>query len=247
MSSHLADEQIVDYLDGTLSDAAERLTNGHLEACDDCWRRLAELARFDTFVQSHVPFDLAISAAMFEVNERLLESRSEPPRRARRLAFLLAAAGVLIATSVWLLTGNGEPGLRLRITRDAAENQVRSAPHERFHLDLELPEPGFVAAFAQFADGRIEQLVPAGAATVDSKAGAPLPRGPARLPASELLDWEYAADQMPRAVLVVRFSSEPDDASLAELRMAWGADTRTLSELMARPGRTAQLLPFPPR
>lgn len=248
MSTHLADEQIVEYLDGTLSTGDEQLASSHLGGCDDCRSRLADLAQFDGFVQSHQLVDEVATAAMFEVSERVLASRD--PRRRSGFGFggfvtMLAAALLLVAGSLWTLSGPGGENLGLRITRYVPDGAMRSAPPERFHFDLDLAAPGFVAAFARFADGKVEQLLPAG---LRSPIGGAALRGEVRLPQNELLDWEYPADHLPREVLVMVFATEPDEAVLAEVRVAFGSQVpEVLAKLMAAPGCRAQVMSFPGR
>ncbi len=248
MSTHLADEQIVEYLDGTLSTTDEQAAGGHLGGCDDCRSRLADLAQFDGFVQSHQLVDEVATAAMFEVSERVLASR-EPRRRAGfgfgGFVTMLAAALLLVAGSLWTLSGPDGESLGLRITRYVPDGALRSAPPERFHLDLELAEPGFLAVWARFTDGKIEQLLPAGSLAAIGGVGQ---RGKVRLPENELLDWEYPADHLPHEVLVMVFASEPDEAGLAEVRAAWAAEApEVFAKRMTAPGRRAQVMPFPGR
>lgn len=237
---HIADEQIVDYLDGTLSPAVERTVEGHLEACADCRSRLADLAQFDAFVQGHQPVDEVTTAAMFEVSQQVLKSRASPAARRGGIVSVLVAALLLVAGGWWAFSC-GDSGLSLRITRYVPEGVLRSAPPERFHLDLELAAPGHVAALARFPDGRVDVLLPrAGGATEL------LPRGAVRLPANELLDWEYPTDRMPREILVVVGSAPMGAVELQELRAAMVSSVAGVVPPLATANeRRAQLVPFP--
>lgn len=208
MSTHLLDETIVEYLDGTLATADERLADGHLAACSECRERLAGLARFDAFVQAHQPLDEVTDAALFEASERLL---GRAPRRSWFGTFgvLLVAALVVFGTLPWW--GGGADELALRVVRYTPPGVVRSAPPERFHLDLQLAEPAQVAVFARFADQVVELAT---GATGPSAAGA------VRVPAHELLDWEYPADRLPGELLVV-VGAALEPAAAAAIRAAW--------------------------
>ncbi|MBP8301037.1 MAG: zf-HC2 domain-containing protein [Planctomycetes bacterium] len=242
MSTHLTDEQVVEYLDGTLATPVEQQARTHLADCSDCRIRLADLAQFDGFVQSHQPQDEVAAAAMFEISERVIAARA--PRRGfgfGGLATMLAAAVLLVATSLWMMSGPGAEGLGLRITRYVPDGGLRSAPPERFHLDLKLAEPGFVAAFARLPDGKVEQLLPAPGTSLERQAA-----GEVRLPANELLDWEYPADQLPREVLVVVGAVVLDAERLVALRAEWLVSAPGQLPSTATVGLRAQVLPFPP-
>lgn len=239
--NHLSDERIVEYLDGTLSSAVERSANGHFEVCADCRRRLADLSQFDAFVQSHQPVDEVTTAAMFEVSQKVLMGRSAPTQGRGVFSMLLAAALLLVVVGGWWAMSGDAAGFGLRITRYVPEGVLRSAPPERFHLDLDLAEPGHVAAFARFADGRVDVLLPrAGGATELN------PRGAVRLPVSEMLDWEYPADQLPREVLVVVGPKPIDAAGLQEVRAALAlVAAGAVPPVATANERRAQLLAFP--
>jgi hypothetical protein len=244
MSAHLTPEQFVEYADGTLPPATEALVAAHLEECGTCRASLAELSEFDGFVQSHHLGDDLLTAAMFEVSERVLAGPAlagPSSWRTWRVLVLVAAALLVAPLALWTFSGGGADDLGVRITRYLPEGALRSAPPERFHLDLDLADAAYVAVFAKFRDGKVAQLAPGGALTMS-------PRGPLRVPANELLDWEYPPDRMPTQVLVVAFAVEPAATVLAEVRAAWAASASIeLPGAAISPGRRAQLLPFPAR
>lgn len=243
MNTHPADEQIVEYLDGTLGLAIERDVNAHLGDCADCRLRLADLAEFDTFMQSHQPADEVATAAMFAISERVLRA-ARPGRRWSALATMLAAALLLVTGALWAFSASDAEDLGTRITRYVPDGALRSMPPERFHLDVHLGEPAFVAVFARFADGKVVQLLPAGPA--DPSPRGPSPRGAVRLPENELLDWEYPADHMPVAVLVVACAVVPDGPALADLGTGWSkVAADQLPPAATVEGRRAELVPFP--
>jgi len=238
MNTHPDDEQIVEYLDGTLAPTAERDVDAHLGGGADCRLRLADLAQFDTFVQSHQPADEVATAAMFAVSERVLRA-ARPGRRWGALATMLAAALLLVTGALWAIAASDAEDLGTRITRYVPDGALRSMPPERFHLDVQLVQPSFVAVFARFAYGKVVQLLPAGPATAS-------PRGAVRLPENELLDWEYPADHMPVAVLVVACAVVPDGAALTDLGTAWSkVAADQLPPAATVEGRRAELVPFP--
>jgi hypothetical protein len=240
MSQHLEMEQIVAYLDGTLSEHAERTCGAHLDACDSCRARLAELEQFDRFVQCNQPGEDLITAAMFEVSEQVLNRPRLPRRWGSMMALVAAALLVGTVAVLWSMERSPAGDLAMRITRYQPAGLPRSAPPERFHVDLDLAAPGYVAVFAKFADGQVKTLAPLAAPAMAAA-------GPLRLPGNELLDWEYPADQMPAQVLVVVFPNEPAAALLAEVEATWYRQaTGSVPAMVTADGCRAQLLPMPP-
>lgn len=243
MSQHVADEDLVEYLDGTTPPERDGAIEPHLGHCPDCRERLADLARFDHFVQRHQPVDETALADMFAVSERLLRApRAVAPTGRRRfaVAFAAAAAALLLVVSVWW-SQRGAPvaGLGFTVTRYAPPDLLRSALPERFHVDAALAEPAFVVLLARFPSGDVAVLQPDGDA-------ARAPAGPLRLPRSELLDWEYPGDRLPRELLAVLCPTAPSAALLDALRGAWAAAAPgTVPELARADGRRAECLPFP--
>ena len=99
----------------------------------------------------------------------------------------------------------------------------------------------FVAAFARLPDGKVEQLLPAPGTALERQAA-----GEVRLPANELLDWEYPAEQLAREVLVVVGPVVLDAERLVALRAEWLASAPGQLPSTATVGLRAQVLPFPP-
>jgi hypothetical protein len=238
MSTHIADEDLVEYLDGTLANGAESAVGQHLSTCTDCRARLADLAQFDTFVQSHAPADELTAAAMFEVGERVLAAGPAPKGMRAGLWGLLLAAVVLLGVSVWF--AQGERDLGLRVVRYVPDSALRAAPPERFHLDAVLPQAGFVVVLARRPDGGVVRL------PLDEGEGV-VPAGAVRLPHHELLDWEHPADQLPREVLLAVFAAPPGAVEIQLLQQQWakcGAGEVPAAD--AGTWRFVQRVDFPP-
>jgi anti-sigma factor RsiW len=75
LDSHLAEETILRWLDGEVSDDEERRTRDHLETCEACRLRLEDEGRFNLLLR------------------RGLQRRPAPARLKRRIRYGLAAAG----------------------------------------------------------------------------------------------------------------------------------------------------------
>ncbi|MBL8722453.1 MAG: zf-HC2 domain-containing protein [Planctomycetes bacterium] len=244
MSSHPSDADLVEYQDGTMAPHLDLAIEAHLAECQDCHQRLDGLRRFDQFVHCHQPVEATSLASMFEVSRRLLQAG--PPQRRpsvwRVAAGLAAAAALLLSVGLWWSqVGSAGPGLGFTIQRYTPPDAVRSAPPERFHLDAVLAAPAFVVVLARLPSGEVVVLLP------DGTPGRS-PAGSVRLPPSELLDWEYPGDQLPRELLVVLCPTAPAAALLGELRAAWAeAPERTVPALLQADGRRAECLPFPGR
>jgi anti-sigma factor RsiW len=246
MSPHLAPETIVEYLDGTLTQGAERLAHEHLAGCTDCQRRFGELAQFDGFVLGATAGDEATDAAMFAVADRLLHRPA--PRRFGWLPALLIAACLLAGVSTWLGLRSGPDTFACGIHRYVPDERVRAGELERFHLDLDLGGPRWLCVLQKGADGTVTRLFPDPNPVVASL-GCDLPlRGAARVPASEITDWEFTAATAPRELLVAPLAAEPTAAALDSLQREYGGmggSTPTPAMLGLSP--EARVVPFPAR
>ena len=233
---HPADERLLQHYDGTLDDDDAAIAD-HVASCPLCRSRLDELAALDAFVVARAPQDAMADAAMFAAAERALSQPSHGSWRRHALPLLLALVAAGLALAVWL--GSTADRCRLHLEHYRAADPLRAAATARFHLAIEAPEPVFVIALARLADGTCDELLPGAMAPVAV-------RGTARLPANELLDWEYPAARAPREVLVVVTTAPPGDAARRNLATAVAATPLGEVPPIARELGEATLLPFAP-
>lgn len=233
MSAHLADERIVEFLDGTMVPAAIATTSGHLDGCADCRRRLAMLAAFDEFVQSNRPEEDATTSAMFDVSQRLLAGSQG---RSFRIPLLLAALLLVGVAVAFAIARGGAVGFEARAVMVTVAEATRGQAMQRLHLELAPAVAVHVLAFARLPAGGAVQLLPEG----ESERVGP---GAVRLPADELLDWEYPADAVPSELLVVLSPDAPSRELAKRLREAWAAAAPgTVPPLAIADGRTARVV-----
>jgi hypothetical protein len=247
MSTHLAPEALVEYLDGTLPQREERHAHEHLAGCADCQRRFGELAQFDGFVLGAVDRDEVTDAAMFAVADRLLPQHA-PRRFGRWLPSLLLAACFVAGVSAWLGLRSDPVTFACTIHRYAPDAQVRAGMIERFHLDLEVGTARWLCVLQRGADGAVTRLFP-DPNPVLANLGCDLPlRGAVRVPHSELSDWEFTGTAPPRELLVVPLSAEPTAATLDALQRGFaGASGQVLAPELLAISPEARVVPFPPR
>jgi len=237
-SEHVSDVALLAYHDGAIDQDGERAVEQHLRACGPCRARLSKLAEFDHFVHGQQPLEDTTAAEMFAMNERLLAAY-RPPRVWPWRGFLLAAALLLGSALFWGLSGGGG-GLEFVVHR-AAEPITRSEPGVRLHATTRLSEAAWLAVFVRLPDGSARQLLPDGA-PVQSAAG------DLRLPANELLDWEFASTQAPSELLLVSFPAAPTADQLAEVQRAFAAaKPGSIPALATSGGRKAGLQLVPAR
>lgn len=262
MTSHLPPEVLVAFLDGTLDEPNERHAAAHLQACGECARQLAELRSFDEFVAPaaagrNEAGTAMTEAAMFDVARRVLaqgpandHTARAGPRRPGWLAPMLLAAVALLAATLYatFFVHPNEAGVGMRVRRYAPTETMRGATH-RFHLELDVPAPRWLAVFAREADGGATQLFPSpNPALADLATPLPLAAGSRRVPAEEMLDWEFDSTRPPSALWIVPMGAAPAAADLAVIRTALAAapDAGVPPGLQQR-FTEARHLPFPRR
>ncbi|MBK8097204.1 MAG: hypothetical protein IPK26_08855 [Planctomycetes bacterium] len=260
MTAHLPPEVLIAFQDGTLDESTEREAAAHLHRCTECAQQLAELRSVDEFVApaaaARTEAGAAMTeAAMFDVAQRVLTqprtssegARAGPGRPGWLAPLLLAALGLLAATLYATMIADAPAAaVGIRVHRYTADQAMRGAAH-RFHVELDVPAPRWLAVFARTADGRIEQLFPSvnpALASLDTPM--PLRAGTQRVPAEAMLDWEFDGDRPPQMLWVVPMPDAPDNDGRRWLRdlLTNGADPTIASALQQR-FRDARAVPFP--
>ena len=262
MTAHLPPEVLIAFQDGTLDEPTERTAAAHLHACTECAQQLAELRSVDEFVAPAAATRTEAGAAMTEaamvdVAPRVLKqprpnsegARAGPGRPGWLAPLLLAALALLAATLYATMTADSAaPDGGVRVLRYTPTDSMRGAM-QRFHIELAVVAPRWLAVFARGADGRLEQLFPpTNPALGDLGTPLPLGAGSRRVPAEEMLDWEFDADRPPQMLWVVPMPDAPDSDRLRSIRDTLArADGPAVPKDLSRQFAEARAVPFPPQ
>jgi hypothetical protein len=111
----------------------------------------------------------------------------------------LAAACVVALWATWAVG----PPPNCVIERYRPAGELRADPVERYSLQVSLRGPRWVAIWQQGADGLVRLLPHANPVLGDLGLALPLGEGWHRVPATELLDFEFPAASPPQQVVVV--------------------------------------------
>lgn len=244
--NHPDPEQLLRYAEGEDVPAA---VASHMVECDQCTAALADVARFETRLATSSTLPDGERAALRRVTERLLATPAAA-RRPRLLAKLgvavLAAAAVLVATLLLWTSPDGLVGFDVR--RYDPANVVRSERLERFALDVRVDASRWVALWQ--LDGKVGKRLMPHADPLLRWLGSemPLPAGPHRVPAAEVLDFEFPSNQPPTGLVLVTFEQEPAEGTLAAIEQMIATTARDgLQAAMAAKWPEARVLPFPGR
>lgn len=225
----------------------------HVAACTACSAQLAELGAFETMLADHATLPGAQRERLRATTARLLrgDAAAARPGSVRRFPLwpalgVAALAAALFATlSLWP-TPHGLTDLDVR--RYAPEGELRSDRSERFALSLRTTEPRWLAIWA-IGDGTGRRLLPDASAPLPTYGVTfPLPAGDHRVPAAELLDFEFPVTAAPQRLLVVPTAAALDDAQLAAIDAAVRTGDRAVFwPEVARRHPEARLVEFPAR
>ncbi|HEX5054334.1 MAG TPA: hypothetical protein VFZ65_21325 [Planctomycetota bacterium] len=242
--NHPEPETLLRYADGEPVDAS---IVEHLHTCTECHTALTELGRFEADVAAATPIRPHQRQAMRAVAQRLLE----PPRSALRTWRLTAAAVALAAgvLAMFALWAPGRPVCTIEVHRYEPPGTMRSGHVERFQIDVDVAAPRWLAIWSVDDRGRPTRLLPNVEPTLRYLGTEmPLVSGRHRVPASELLDFEFTDANAPRALLLVPSVNELQPAGLAAIERVLVDEPRErwLAAVAALHAE-AQLIPFPAR
>lgn len=219
----------------------------HLEVCVDCRTQLAELGRFEQHLAAAAALDPGERARLRATTARVLATAQ---RRAsfRRLAGLtvVALAAALLATVVLWPRGGGLGAIGVR--RYEPEQVVRAGKLERYSLTVECGAPRWLALW-QLDGPSGKRLVPhADPLLKYLGAEMPLPAGVHRVPATDVLDFEFDTAAPPTGLLLVVHATELADAELVAIeRLVKETPRDRLLALVQAKWPEARLLAFPAR
>ena len=241
--SHPTAERLLQFADGAELAADERQ---HLDQCDACQQQLAELAAFEAAVADHLPMPPAARRRAQRATAALL-GRGALPRAHRRLvaagAWAAAAASLLAALLLW------SRGPSLPTIVCDRPDPTRAAAFARFHVDCVLAAGSWPLLWSEGDDGSLQPLLP-NADPLLAYLGAepPLAKGPHRLPASALFDFEFEPARPPRLLRLVvadRATSAAERSTLQQQLTECAPAARQAWLQQRFP--TAWELPFPDR
>ncbi len=139
MNMHLAEQQLIDYQFKLASDAGMEGARAHLEQCEACRQRLAELNRkfaaLDLLREEIKPSEALIA--------RTVENAKAPRARVVPLLSLpwlgATAAAIVVGVAVFLMSNQGPQGQPERILAPTA-SEPKDAPTRRM-IERRAPEP----------------------------------------------------------------------------------------------------------
>lgn len=204
-------ENLLEYAEG----AARPDVAAHVVTCTACSDQLAELGAFETMLAERETLPTAERERLRAVTARTL--RGEAPREAPRsesprsgtvrrfplwpaLGVAVLAAAVLAALTLW---PSPHGLLDLDVRCYPPEGAMRAEPIERFALSLRVADPRWIAIW-EIGNSTGRRLLPDHDAPLPTFGVTfPLAAGDHRVPASELLDFEYSTSAKPRQLLVI--------------------------------------------
>lgn len=240
--THPDPEQLLLYAEGAVVPAnlAE-----HIASCGECRDALAELGRFETQLAASASLPAGERAALRATTERLLATPSRRPTFRFGLGFVTAAiaAGVLATLALW----PSPRGLcELGVRRYEPTNVVRAERMERFAIDVEFDAPRWLAVW-QLDATSCQRLMPHADPLLRwLGAEMPLQPGKHRVPAAEVLDFEFAAARPPEGLVVVAQATEWTEAQLVAIEQSINGTPRPqLAAALQRQWPEAWLAGFP--
>lgn len=190
----------------------------HVAHCPDCQAQLHELALLETQIAAAATLDGDERSALRATSERLLAARAVPRgprwRRLAPAALAVVAAALLATLASW---PRGERIGDVVVRRYVPDGTPRSAPRERFALDVELTAPRWLALWQVDANGVTRLLPHADPLLRWLGATMPLPRGRHRVPAADVFDFELAPAAPPRGLLLIATAAALTDAEHAAI------------------------------
>lgn len=198
----------------------------HTQGCPQCTQQLAALGRFESHLALASELTPGERARLRAVTERVL-ARPRGTLRFRRGAgvVLVSFAAVLVAL---LLLWRGADGLcEVSVRRYVPDEVMRSERLERFAIDVAFEAPRWLCVWQLGDDGKSTRLMPHADPLLRwLGAEMPLAAGRHRVPAAEVLDFEFAADKPPAGLVMLAAPAEPSTAELAAIEVVIAATPR---------------------
>ena len=219
----------------------------HVQACPECSQQLAVLGR----VESHLALASELTAderaRLRAATERVLAVPARGTLRFRRGAgvVLVSLAAVLVAL---LLLWRGADGLtEVSVRRYVPDEVMRSERLERFAIDVAFEAPRWLCVWQLGDVGKSARLMPHADPLLRwLGAEMPLAAGRHRVPAAEVLDFEFAADKPPAGLVMLAAPAEPSTAELAAIEAVIAATPRLeLAAALQAKWPEARVVAFP--
>ncbi|MEO6597790.1 MAG: hypothetical protein ABIP94_23845 [Planctomycetota bacterium] len=243
--NHPEPDVLLRYADG---EQVEPTTVEHLLSCRECGAALAELGSFEARVAAAAPIAPDGRRAMREVAERLLVRRPRAVVDRRRMAAIAVALAACVL-AFFVLWRPDHQVCTVGVHRYEPADTLRGERTERFQIDVDTVAPRWLAMWRLDDKGPAQRLMPHPEPLLRYLGTEmPLPPGKHRVPATELLDFEFASDAAPTALLLVPSTAELQPAQLAaiEALLAMKPRDQLLAAIATLHGE-AQLIAFPSR
>lgn len=210
MGRHVTSAELLAFAEGS-DDAAMAEVQAHLQDCEACRQRFDEQCGVDAALAPGMPPQLR--EQLHRGSERALVAA---PHR-RRWLLPVAVAAALLVGCLLLLRRSDE--LVAVVHRDRVSSTMRSGDEERLHLEVTVPQSGWLAVFARTAKGEVQRLLPHQDPTLGwLGVGQPLPTGkPVRVPGADLFDFAVEPASPPCELVLVLSAAAFDEAELVRL------------------------------
>lgn len=190
----------------------------HVQSCSECALQLATLGRFESQLALASQLAPGQRLRLRAATERVLASTSRGTPRIRRV---LGVAIVTLAAVVMalLLFWRGADGLtEVSVRRYVPDEVVRSERLERFAVDVQFAAPRWLSLWQLGDDGKSTRLMPHADPLLRwLGAEMPLAAGRHRVPAAEVLDFEFATNKPPVGLVMLATPTEPTATELAAI------------------------------
>ena len=242
-------QHLLEYAEG----AASPSITAHVAECAACREQLTELGAFETLLAGSDELPAAERARLRTVTERALQGeRPHSGGSVHRFPFWTSvglatlAAALLAALTLWP-AAHGLTDLDVRCY--PPEGTTRAERIERFALSLRTADPRWIAIWA-IGPNRGKRLLPdANAPLPNYGMTFPLSAGDHRMPATELLDFEYSPAAAPRQLVVIATADElrADQLAAVDALVGQPGGREAFWPTLSSQYPEARLLDFPAR
>jgi len=220
----------------------------HVAQCGACRIQLATLGGFEARLALASELSPAERERLRQISQRVLPTprRVRPWRRLAGISLVSLAAAVL---AVWTLWRGTDGFTEVAVRRYAPDDLVRAERLERYAVEVQFAAPRWLAVWQLAADGAATRLMPHADPLLRwLGAEMPLASGKHRVPAAEVLDFEFAPSQPPSGLVLVATATEPSAAELAAIDAIVTATPRAeLAAALLAKWPEARVVAFPPR
>ncbi len=241
--NHPNAELLLRFAEGETVPAAVRT---HLAECEACQEQLAQLGKFEAQLATSSTMSPSERQALRAISVRTLAAAARPSRL--RLVGLVAVAMAACLLATWSLWSSTHGLCDIGVRRYVPDNVVRAERLERFSMAVQVDAPRWLGLW-QLDSKDSKRLMPNDDPLLRYLgAEMPLAAGSHRLPAAEVLDFEFASDQPPSSLLLVASTTElsASDLSAIEQLIATTPRPELLKAVQAK-WFEARVLEFPAR